>query len=68
MAEPEEKEEVEAGEYTVKIKAICTQTVKVKAKDDDDAAEKAADGGGEIVTDFEWHEAYEQDDWEVTKT
>lgn len=55
-------------DYRVELKAICTQTVDVTAKDEDDASEKAAGGEGKIVTDFEYHENYKQDDWKITKT
>lgn len=54
-------------DFTVKLKAICTQKVEVVAENEDDASEKAADGKGKIVTDFEYYESYKQEDWEITK-
>lgn len=54
------------NDYLVKTKVICTQTVKVKAVDEDDALEKAGDGDGEILVDYEYYELYKQDDWEIT--
>ena len=62
MENPEEMDE-----FTVKLKVICTQTVKVKASNEDEAREKANEGEGKIIFDFDWYEAYEQDNWEVTK-
>ena len=62
MGNPEE-----LNEYTVKIKVICTQTLKVKAKSEDEAFELVNGGDGESVTDFEWYEAYKQEDWEATQ-
>ena len=53
-------------EYIVKTKVICTQTVKVKAENEDDASEKAAAGEGEIVTNYDYYEVYKQEDWEIT--
>ena len=53
-------------DYIVKTKVICTQTVKVTAEDEDDAADKAGGGEGQIVTDYEYHELYKPEDWEIT--
>lgn len=55
-------------EFTVKLKAICTQTVKVNAEDEDEASEKASEGDGSVITDYEYYENYKQEDWEITKT
>jgi len=55
-------------EFIVKLKAICTQTVKVKACNEEEAIEEAACGESEIVTDYEYYENYKEENWEITKT
>ena len=56
----------EEVEFTVELKAICTQTVIVTAKDEQAAVEKAADGEFKIVSDFDFYENYNVEGWKVT--